>query len=265
MVATISLASCADTPQEVQALVASINSFMARLETALDALRNFTGNASHQLRTPLAVVRTQLALLGRSTTPEEASSANQKATTALERAERVLAQLLVLARVDASTGAAVLHPVDIVAIAKEVTAEMVPAALGHQIDLGFEGPATAKAEADPVLLAGLLKNLVANAISYAGHGAVVTVRVHQRAQHVILEVEDNGPNLSPEQMAAALQSRRGMTRPLPVLIKGHRAGMGLGLAIAGEISDLFDARIELEKAGQGPGLLARVSLIRLRK
>ena len=59
----------ADVPQEVAALVLAINSFMARLDTALDALRNFTGNASHQLRTPLAVVRTQLALIDRSATP----------------------------------------------------------------------------------------------------------------------------------------------------------------------------------------------------
>ena len=88
----------ADVPQEVAALVRAINSFMARLATALDGLRNFTGNASHQLRTPLAVVRTQLALIDRSATPTQRSAATAKAQTALERAERVLAQLLVLAR-----------------------------------------------------------------------------------------------------------------------------------------------------------------------
>jgi len=148
----------ADTPEEVQPLVEAINSFMARLETALDALRNFTGNASHQLRTPLAVVRTQLALMDRSTSPDEATLASQKATTALERAERVLAQLLVLARVDASTSAAVLGPVDSAAIAKDVTAELVPAAILQEIDLGFEGASTAMAMADPILLAELLKN-----------------------------------------------------------------------------------------------------------
>ncbi len=255
----------ADTPQEVQALVDAINSFMARLETALDALRNFTGNASHQLRTPLAVVRTQLALMDRSGSPDDAAEANQKATTALERAERVLAQLLVLARVDASTGAAVLGPVDIAQIAKEVTAELVPTALVQEIDLGFEGAAQAMAAADPVLLAELLKNLLANAISYAGRGAVVTVRVRHHGDHLILEVEDNGPGLSPDQMAAAGQSRRGTPRPLPVLAKGQTNGMGLGLAIAVEISDLFGAMIELEKARDGSGLVARVRFLPARK
>lgn len=249
----------ADTPQEVEALVVSINSLMARLETTLDALRNFTGNASHQLRTPLAVVRTQLALIDRSAGRNEATGASEKARTALERAERVLAQLLVLARVDASTGAAILHPVNIASIAKDITAEMVPAALAQGTDLGFEGPVEALAAADPVLLAELLQNLVANAVSYAGRGAVVTVRVQDQNNRIVLEIEDNGPGLSADQMATAVRPRRGMTRPLPALITGHTSGMGLGLAIAAEISGLFGAEFHLEKPARGLGLLARIS------
>jgi two-component system, OmpR family, sensor histidine kinase TctE len=167
----------ADAPQEVGVLVTAINSFMARLDTALHALRNFTGNASHQLRTPLAVVRTQLALMDRSMDASQIAGAGDKARTALERAERVLAQLLVLARVDASAGAGILQPVDAVAVAKEVTAESVPIALQQDTDLGFEGPAQARVFADPVLLAELLKNLLSNAITYAGRGAIITVRV----------------------------------------------------------------------------------------
>lgn len=249
----------ADTPQEVEALMAAINSFMVRLDTALAALRNFTGNASHQLRTPLAVVRTQLALIDRSPNPAESTAASEKARTALERAERVLAQLLVLARVDASAGAAVLHPVDVTALAKEVTAEMVPAALLQDIDLGFEGTGSAKAAADPVLLAELLKNLLANAISYAGQGAIVTVRVLSEAGQTVLEVEDNGPGLTPEQMLVAARSRRDAARPLPALGKGSTGGTGLGLAITAEISQVFGAEIHLQTGRSGKGLLARVT------
>ncbi len=129
----------ADTPEEVEPLVQAINLFMVRLKTALDALRNFTGNASHQLRTPLAVVRTQLALMDRSADPDEAAMARDSARAALERAERVLSHLLVLARVDASAGAAVLGPVDMVAIAKEVTSDLVPAALQQTSTSGSRG------------------------------------------------------------------------------------------------------------------------------
>ncbi|MBL9051230.1 MAG: sensor histidine kinase N-terminal domain-containing protein [Tabrizicola sp.] len=248
----------ADTPEEVEPLVAAINSFMLRLETALDALRNFTGNASHQLRTPLSVVRTQLALMDRSSEPGDAAMAREKARIALERAERVLAQLLVLARVDASSGAGVLQPVDIAAVAKEVTVEMVPVALQQEIDLGYEGQDEASAIADAVLLAELLKNLVANAIRYAGRGAVVTVRVKRDDDAIALEVEDNGPGLSPEQRALADRARSGTGRPLPSLARSQTSGTGLGLAIAAEISALFGARLSLETARGGSGLLARV-------
>jgi two-component system sensor histidine kinase TctE len=249
----------ANTPEEVEPLVDAINLFMERLQTALDALRNFTGNASHQLRTPLAVVRTQLALVDRSTRPNEASAASAKAISALARAERVLSHLLVLARVDASAGAATLAPTNISATAKDVTSELVPLALAEDIDLGFEGPDTALVTADPILLAELLRNLVSNAITYAGRGAVVTVRVVPQPDHVVLEVEDNGPGMPPEQMEAAVQSRRGAARPVPHLAKGLADGMGLGLAVAVEISELFGTRLELQKGRSGSGLLASVA------
>lgn len=255
----------ADTPEEVEPLVDAVNLFMTRLKTALDALRNFTGNASHQLRTPLAVVRTQLALIDRSTGPDEAAAASDKAKSALERAERVLSHLLVLARVDASTAAAILTPVDMVAVAKEITSEMVPVALTQNIDLGYEGVAAAWVPADPILLAELLRNLVSNAISYAGPGAEVTVRVTERPDRYVLEIEDNGPGLTQEQMAVAVGSRRGSTRPLPHLAKGQVNGMGLGLAVAAEISELFGSRLALDKVPSGTGLVASITLQPARK
>jgi two-component system sensor histidine kinase TctE len=135
---------------------------------------------------------------------------------------------------------------------------MVPSALPADIDLGFEGLDEAVVLADAVLLAELLKNLVANAISYAGAGAIVTVRVLEAAGEPVLEVEDNGPGLSDEQRAAAVQARRGATRPLPSLAKGQSSGMGLGLAITAEISALFGADLDLTAGRGGAGLLARV-------
>lgn len=252
----------ADVPQEVSALVQAINSFMARLDTALDALRNFTGNASHQLRTPLAVVRTQLALIDRSETPQQMAASTAKAQTALERAERVLAQLLVLARVDAATGVVALQSVNIVTIAKELTAEMVPLALQREVDLGFEGPDEANAMAEPVLIAELLNNLLGNAIAYAGHGAVVTVRVKECPDGVVLEVEDNGPGLSASQIAQARRRRRGPPVQGLAPIKDHEAGYGFGLAITAEIAALFGAEIQLQTGSDGRGLLASITLRR---
>ncbi|CAN1512687.1 BaeS Signal transduction histidine kinase [Paracoccaceae bacterium] len=253
----------ADTPEEVEPLVLAINQFMDRLKTALDGLRNFTGNASHQLRTPLAVVRTQLALIDRSTGHEATAVASDKAKLSLERAERVLSHLLLLARVDASASAAVLAPVDIAELAKEVTAEMVPAAITQDIDLGYEGCDHAMVAADPVLLAELLRNLLANAISYSGSGAVVTVRLARIGDRIVLAIEDNGPGLSDAQMLVAAQLGRGAPRPSPHLAKSQTNGMGLGLAVAVEIAKLFKANLRLERPGSGTGLLASVEFSEL--
>lgn len=247
-----------DVPDEVAPLIAAIDSFMARLDNALAALRNFTGNASHQLRTPLAVVRTQLALVDRSPTPQQAAAATAKAQIALERAERVLAQLLLLARVDAAAGGAALQRVDVVAIAKDLTATLVPQALSRRIDLGYEGPAEAVALAEPVLLSEMLRNLIDNALAYAGKGAVVTVRIEERPVGLVLEVEDNGPGLPKDLLSTERQPRRGASHGQG----GEGQGHGLGLAITAEIAALFGAKLDLSTGAEGRGLRASVTLIR---
>lgn len=244
----------AQTVAEVSILVSAVNSFMQRLDTALAALKHFTGNASHQLRTPLSVVRAQLALIARSASPAEAAEATAKAEAALIRAERVLAQLLVLARVDAAAGASVIGPVDVVAAAKALTAEMVPHAIARGIDLGYDGPDTAMALAEPVLLGELLKNLLDNALDYAGRGAEVTVRVTRGDDRLVLAVQDNGPGLPPGQTSR----RRGL--PNPPRNPAAEPGYGLGLAITSEIAALFGGRIDLTPGPGGRGLLASVIL-----
>jgi two-component system sensor histidine kinase TctE len=241
----------ARVPLEAAPLAGAINSFMSRLEGAVAALRHFTGNASHQLRTPLATLRTQLALARRAEGREQAAAALDKADAALVRAERVLAQLLALARVDAAATGLALVPVDLAALAREVTGEALPQAAEAGIDLGYEGETHAEALADPVLAAELLRNLVDNALRYAGRGAVVTVRARSAADAVVLEVEDDGPGLPPDRLAevqsAALPLRMA-TVPSPT------GGSGLGLAIVAEIAGLFGASCTFDRGSGGRGL-----------
>lgn len=235
----------AEVPQEAAPLAGAINSFMARLQDAVAALRHFTGNASHQLRTPLAALRTQLALARRAKTASESGAALDKADAALVRAERVLAQLLALARVDAAATGLVLVPLDLAALARTLAAEALPQADAAGIDLGYEGLDRAEALAEPVLVAELLRNLLDNALTYAGRGAVVTVRV---TEGPVLEVEDNGPGL-PADRLAALQ-----TGAMPQRMAPHAGGSGLGLAIVAEIAALFGAECRFAPGQDGRGL-----------
>lgn len=244
----------ARVPLEAAPLAGAINSFMARLEGAVAALRHFTGNASHQLRTPLATLRTQLALARRAEGREQAAAALDKADAALVRAERVLAQLLALARVDAAATGLALVPVDLAALARDLTGEALPQAAEAGIDLGYEGAAHAAALAEPVLVAELLRNLLDNALRYAGRGAVVTVRARSEAGAVVLEVEDDGPGLPPDRLAevqsAALPQRMAHV-PSPT------GGSGLGLAIVAEIAGLFGASSTFDRGAGGRGLKVR--------
>lgn len=251
-------------PLEAAPLAGAVNSFMGRLEDAVAALRHFTGNASHQLRTPLATLRTQLALARRADDRALGEAALDKAEAALVRAERVLAQLLALARVDAAATGLALGPVDLAALARDLAAECLAQADARGIDLGYEGPERAealaedwaKARAEPVLAAELLRNLLDNALAYAGRGAVVTVRVRPAAgtdAAVLLEVEDNGPGLPPDRLEA-LQSGALPQRMAVAAVAPHAGGSGLGLAIVAEIAGLFGASCRFEALPGGRGL-----------
>lgn len=240
-------------PIEVENLVETVNSFMVRLQSALDALRHFTGNASHQLRTPLAIIRTQLALAARAQTLEEAKAAAKKGDASVAHAEHILAQLLRMANIDAAGSGEKqsLVAVDLVALAQSVTADFVPSAAEADIDLGFEEVEPAMVEAEPLLLRELLGNLISNAIAYAGRGSEITVRVRKIEGRACLEVEDNGIGIPPGKRAVVRQRfARGEGNVAP--------GAGLGLAIVEEIATLFKAQLVLEDGTDGRGLKASI-------
>ncbi|MND55532.1 Sensor protein QseC [compost metagenome] len=240
-------------PNEVQGLVDTVNSFMVRLEGALDALRHFTGNAGHQLRTPLAIVRTQLTLARRSGDLSEVQQAAEKADEAVGDAERILAQLLLMARIDAASRSTAMREVDLVDLARTVTADHVPRAAEAGIDLGFEGEGEVTAIVEPILIGELVKNLVSNALLYAGAGAEVTVRVAGQQGGACVEVEDNGPGIPPDRRETVLRRfERGD-------VSGQgRPGTGLGLPIVEEIARLHSASLSLEDGAGGKGLKVRV-------
>ncbi|SIQ75756.1 two-component system, OmpR family, sensor histidine kinase TctE [Rhizobium sp. RU35A] len=246
-------------PSEVEGLVETVNSFMVRLNSALEALRHFTGNASHQLRTPLAVVRTQLALAARAEEAGDLAAAIARADEAVAHAERVLAQLLMMARIDAAARAegSALTDVDLTAFARSLTADHIPSAAEAGIDLGFEGEGAVLLRGEPLLLAEMLKNLISNAILYAGRGAEVTVRVSEDDAAVCIEVEDNGPGIPRHRRADVLKRfERASSAGLP--------GSGLGLPIVEEIARLHGGTLTLEDASRGDGLRVVIRLMRER-
>ncbi|WP_269930842.1 sensor histidine kinase [Aminobacter sp. HY435] len=244
-------------PKEVRGLVETVNSFMGRLGSALGAMRHFTGNASHQLRTPLTIIRTQLALASRAHSLDEARQAARLGDEAVAQAERVIAQLLLLAKVDeaASDRLKALAAIDLTELARQLTADRVTQAHAAGIDLGFEGEQPLHVRGEPMLLSEMIRNLIENVLAYAGEGVEATVKVLDHGSYVLLEVEDTGPGVPASEMERVRQRFvRGKS--------GDKPGAGLGLPIVEEIAALFGGRMELSAGAGGRGLRVRVAFAR---
>ncbi len=246
-------------PAEVRQLTHAINQFMERLDNALSALRRFTGNASHQLRTPLTVVRTQLELARRADTEQARAEALATADKAVVESERILAQLLLLARVEEATADGLNEDVDMTSLARAVTQEHLDDARRAGMDLGFESCETPViVRGNSLLLGEMLHNLINNVIAHAKGATRSTVQVRARRDgdgRAIAEIaiEDNGPGIGAGERDAALQR---FGRPPGT----NGGGAGLGLAIAREVANLFGGSLALTTPDNGHGLLVRVSM-----
>jgi two-component system sensor histidine kinase TctE len=238
-------------PREVVPLVDAINVHMERLARLIDAQRQFVSDASHQLRTPLAVVKTQAELALRQADTEAMRAALRELAAGTEAMARLAHQLLVLARSEPDH-APPLETLDLTPLARASTFEWLPRALERGIDLGFEGGGEHRVRANPVLLRELLANLIDNAIRYTAPGGRATVRVLTEARRTLLEVEDDGPGVPPAEREKVL----GRFYRLP----GSAAeGCGLGLAIVKEICATHGATLRLDAGSGARGLCVQIN------
>jgi two-component system sensor histidine kinase TctE len=237
--------SAEGVPGEVMPLVQSINELLGRLDKALTLQSRFIADASHQLKTPIAALRTELELALREEDAARSRASLGSAHAGLERLSRLVSQLLSLARNEPEAAAAVrLAPLDLDALVLEVAKEWVPEALRREVDLGFEGSGRATTVlGDPVRLRELLDNLLDNAVRYSREGGRITVRVTPQR---VVEVSDDGPSI-PEAERARVFER------FHRLLGSSHDGSGLGLAIAQEIARIHGAEISLQDDSDGVG------------
>lgn len=238
---------------ELRPLVDALNSHMARLERQLVRQRHFLDTAAHQLRTPLAVMKTQIGYARRTTQPAESSAALAQVDANLTAMARLTNQLLMLGRVEDDRAVLQMQRLDLADVAREVMAGAAPRALDHQVELVLEAGEACWVVATATLARELIGNLVDNAIAHAGAGATASVRLGGRGQLAVLEVVDNGAGVG------ANDRRRLFAR----FQRGSNAGpggSGLGLAIVAEIVEIFSGTIELPAPNGGKGFCVRVTL-----
>jgi two-component system, OmpR family, sensor histidine kinase QseC len=246
--------SARGVPREVLPLTESLNALFARITDLLERERRFTADAAHELRTPLAAIQThaEVALAARS--DEERRCALANVVRGIDRAARLVEQLLILARLDPQRAAAPADAVRLQSIAAQCIAEAASAAAEKGVDLGLVG---GESEDDVIaghadLLGILVRNLVDNAVRYSPRGGQVDVTVRREAGRLVLSVADAGIGIPPEERGRVLE------RFYRVLGSGEE-GSGLGLSIVARVAALHDASIEFGEGLGGRGLTVRVA------
>jgi two-component system, OmpR family, sensor kinase len=238
-------------PQEIQPLTQALNDLLARLGQAINAQRAFVADAAHELRTPLTALRLQVQLAERATDDIERQAAFGDLKQGLERATRLLQQLLTLARQEPGAFEQAHIALDLGALVHSVISNFALTANAQQVDLGIsaETPASVTGNADALRI--LLNNLIDNALHYSPAGSSIDVSLAQDANGVTLAVEDHGPGI-PEADLQRVFDR--FYRATDSQSQAH--GSGLGLAIVKQIADAHHASVSLRNTGHG--LLASV-------
>jgi len=246
-------------PAEVRPLVRAMNDLLSRLSASLAAQQRFIADAAHQLRTPVAALKTQTELAVRQVRDGEAQATLQQLQMAADHAARLVNQLLTLARAEPGSHRSLLRQgMDLAALTRETTGEWVPRALTRRIDLGFDDASTgAEISGDPFLLREMLNNLIDNAISYTPPGGHITVRVLQNEGKARLEVEDDGCGIPAEE-------RERVFERFYRTAGGAPEGCGLGLAIVREIVHGHGATATVHSGADGRGTRIVISFPALR-
>jgi len=230
-------------PEEISPLVGSFNDMLERLGESMAMQKRFIADAAHQMKTPLAGMRMQSELALRQLDPAEIHRSLEQLAKSSESATRLVNQLLALARAENQPQAGLAFAgIDLPVLARETVRDWVQASFAGEIDLGFEPPA---ADEGPVVIAGqplmlreLLSNLIDNALRYTPAGGSVTVRVRRDGERALLEVEDTGPGIAPNE-------RERVFERFYRILGSNTQGSGLGLAIVREIARQHGAEIDI--------------------
>jgi len=238
--------------QEVAPLVEALNVHAARQRELQAAQRRFIDDASHQLKTPLTVLKTQATVALQQTDADAMRRIVQDIRDGTDATARVVHQLLALARSESGPALA-SEPLDLVEIIRAATFDLLGPALDKGIEVDFHDEGAVRIDGLPLLLREMTSNLIDNAIRYTPAGGHVTVSVLRDGEgRAVLTVEDDGPGIPPE-------SRERVFDRFFRLDSSQGDGAGRGLAIVGEIAGRHGARIALGNGQEGRGLRVTVA------
>jgi heavy metal sensor kinase len=229
-------------PDELGELVETFNSMLARLEASFDSLRRFTADASHELRSPLALMRSELeGTLARARTPAEYERVLRDLEAEVEHMARMVDQLLMLARADAGALQPARTNLDVADFLHETAARWRPMADRRNVKLDVDAPDSGSVSADPDLLRRVMDNLLDNATRHSPAGTAVRLTGVPAPGGWTIEVRDQGPGI-PAAARDALFERFARAEDARARDGG---GAGLGLALSRAIAESHGGSLQL--------------------
>jgi heavy metal sensor kinase len=240
---------------ELSRLAMTLNSMLSRLQTDVEDKRRLVADASHELQTPLAVMRAELDVtLASADLQPEASEVLVSAREEIDRMTQIVRNLLTLARFDAGTLKLLRKPLDLLALAEEVAESLQVLAQENDVSVTVAGDKVV-ADADVEYIRQVARNLVENAIKYAGRDHSVELRTFPDGNRVALQVRDDGQGIPPEALPNLFDRF--------YRIEGSRArsdgGSGLGLAISREVVEAHGGTLDVESdVGTGTTFTVRL-------
>ena len=232
------LDEAAPLPVEIAPLRRALNALVARVNAAFDNERRFTADAAHELRTPLAALRVQAQVALKAEETDARRHALAQVIAGVDRMTHLVEQLLTLSRVDPAR-TDVLTPVDPRPLLAATCADFARAVEESGQTLAVHADEACAIDAHPGWLQIALRNLVDNAVRYAGAGAHIELRLAREGPHCTLSVADDGPGVT-----ADTRARLGER-----FVRGEvdAEGCGLGLSIVRRVAALLHAELALEE------------------
>jgi two-component system OmpR family sensor kinase/two-component system sensor histidine kinase QseC len=240
-------------PDDVSPLVSALNGLLQRLGQTLETQRAFLSDAAHELRSPLTALKLQIESLKRAPDDNSRASAVHMLSDGIDRAARIVEQLLTLARSEPGAAAASLEPLDLSEVVRQAVADTVPYALSRGSEFVLLADEPVSVQGDKLGLSVLVRNLADNAVRYSPKGSRVELRVFNDAGAPTLQVDDAGPGIPPAERERVFDRfyRRAA---------GDEEGSGLGLAIVKSVAARHGATVSLGNSPLG-GLRVSVRFV----
>lgn len=226
-------------PDEIRPLAESLNKLLYRLAEALEKERQFTDDAAHELRTPLAALKTQAQVALRSVNEQEKDTAIKQIITGVDRATHLVQQMLTFARLNPEKIQLSLHKINIYNEIADIIAQHASHAIKKNINLSLEGDMNLSIMSEQACLTSLIGNLLDNAIKYTPEDGNISIKISSDNDKVMVTIMDSGTGI-PESSQKRIFDR------FYRVLGTKTSGSGLGLAIVKQSASILHATVSLE-------------------